>query len=139
MKQIRTQNLGINFLSNTDLDSLNSLDLSKLWMVPATVLTETYVSSDEKSWYRKYSDGWIEQAGTFTATTSATQFTATFSIPFKNTPLIALRSQKNTTSTSSSAYTNYMTGYTALSSTSISMAVYTSTYTIAVMWYVAGY
>ena len=45
-------------------------------------ITETW--SNGTSWYRKYSDGWIEQGGTFTKKRD-TNVTATFPVAFKNT------------------------------------------------------
>jgi hypothetical protein len=68
MKQLREQNLGINFLSAEEAGKLNSLDGHKLWAVRAIVISEFWESPDGTAWYRRYSDGWLEQGGTLTAT-----------------------------------------------------------------------
>ena len=47
--------------------------------VGLTVVAESYSAN---SWYRKYSDGWIEQGG---KTTGSDRFTLTFSLAFSNT------------------------------------------------------
>jgi hypothetical protein len=44
-------------------------------------LIETYISDDGNSWYRKYSDGWIEQGGK-----ALSGNTYVFPIPFTSVP-----------------------------------------------------
>ncbi len=52
-----------------------------------TVVAESY---SPNSWYRKYSDGWIEQGGLFTGTAKrkAPKATLTFPVAFSATPVI---------------------------------------------------
>lgn len=52
------------------------------------------------SWYRKYSDGWIEQGGEFTKVRD-TDVTATFPVAFKNTNYTIATSQYTNSSSSS--------------------------------------
>lgn len=53
-------------------------------------ITETW--SNGTSWYRKYSDGWIEQGGNFTKPRD-TKVTTTFPVAFKNTNYTITTSQ----------------------------------------------
>lgn len=48
----------------------------------SAVLTQTWIK--DTSWYRKYSDGWIEQGGTFTKQRD-TDIRVTFPVAFRNT------------------------------------------------------
>lgn len=66
-------------------------------LAPA-VLSKTWIKGT--SWYRKYSDGWIEQGGKFTKERD-TNITITFPVAFKNTDYTIATSQyANTTSNS---------------------------------------
>lgn len=58
-------------------------DLSNKPTIPTQGLTLVASSSSTASWYRKYSDGWIEQGGYFH--NSSRTATHTFSLAFKNT------------------------------------------------------
>ena len=49
-------------------------------------IVETWQSDDGTSWYRKWSDGWIEQGGNTLGTTQPTSYTVTFPIAFVNSP-----------------------------------------------------
>jgi hypothetical protein len=80
MKQLRTQNLGINFLSQQTVDSMDSLDPSKLWFVPAECVVEAWISADGLSWYRKFSSGLVFQGGTV----PTTNVQITLPTPFAN-------------------------------------------------------
>lgn len=53
-------------------------------------ITQTWISGT--SWYRKYSDGWIEQGGEFTKNRD-TNVTVTFPVAFKNTDYTIATSQ----------------------------------------------
>ena len=52
-------------------------------------LVESAVNSDG-SWYRKYSDGWVEQGGSWTGVTSTNPQTLTLLKPFSNSKYIVL-------------------------------------------------
>jgi hypothetical protein len=80
MKQLREQNLGVNFLSSAAAGKVSSFDGNKLWAVLLAVIAEFWESEDGKAWYRRYSDGWLEQGGTL----PATGVTVTLPAPFAN-------------------------------------------------------
>ena len=48
-------------------------------------ITETWKSTDGRSWYRKWSDGWIEQGGKIPNRNAWTWYTATLNTPFTTT------------------------------------------------------
>lgn len=54
------------------------------------VVVETYVSSDQKTWYRKWSDGWKECAGYTTPANTNNWYDATITFPinFTSTPVV---------------------------------------------------
>lgn len=68
-----------------------------LKLAPA-VLSKTWIQGT--SWYRKYSDGWIEQGGEFTKVRD-TDITITFPVAFKNTNYTIATSQYANSSSSS--------------------------------------
>jgi hypothetical protein len=80
MRQLREQNLGINFLSAEAAGQLGSFDPHQLWAVRTIPVSEVWEAPDGTSWYRRYSDGWLEQGGTL----SATGVTVTLPAPFAN-------------------------------------------------------
>lgn len=91
--QART-NLGLATVANTG--SYN--DLSNKPAIPSAYITETYVNGT--SWYRKYSDGWIEQGGVVAADTNA----VTLVTPMRNTNYRVLVSFEETTSSTTISY-----------------------------------
>jgi hypothetical protein len=103
MRQLREQNLGINFLSSEAAGKINSFDGHKLWAVHLAVISEFWEAPDGTSWYRRYSDRWLEQGGTLTTTS----VTVTLPAPFANAD-----------------YT-LVTGFTGLESSSSSNAQHT--------------
>lgn len=48
-------------------------------------IVESYISEDGKAWYRKYSDGWIEQGGHVSMDNSNHWRTVTLPLSFSNT------------------------------------------------------
>jgi hypothetical protein len=50
-------------------------------------ITESYISSDGLSWYRKYSDGWVEQGGMIGGSYGSNA-NINFLVPFINTKYI---------------------------------------------------
>ena len=96
-------------------------------------------SKSSTSFYRKYSDGWIEQGGKLTVTTSAT---ITFPIAFA-TSCIACMSHPVIQPTNSTSDTNYITKVKALSNTSFQLhyrdSDSTATRTGTCSWYACGY
>jgi hypothetical protein len=78
MKQLRTQNLGINFLSRASLEALGESDPSKLWFVPCGLVGESWVSGDGRTWYLKFSNGTALQGGSL----AVSNVTVTLPLPF---------------------------------------------------------
>lgn len=76
------QEINMNFFPSVRSYNKNktSLSESEINFVPAHTVIEVY--QDNNTWYRKYSDGWIEQGGLYTSTASG--LLITFSIPFSN-------------------------------------------------------
>lgn len=95
---------------------------------------ETLVSEDGNSWYRKYSDGWIEQGGNFTC--PADSFvTVTYLIGFANTNYTLLATARNPEGDKICIKTkNINTTYADIGSFSIS-----GTFGTDVSWYACGY
>ncbi len=73
----RSPESGINITHGLQFRNDGSLLLDSKKMV---YVTDTVVSSDHNWWYRKYSDGWIEQGGNITPNTS-TEYTITLTLP----------------------------------------------------------
>ena len=93
-------------------------------------MTETWQSGT--SWYRKYSDGWIEQGGVVSAASNST--VTTFHKPFKNTNYIILASPRvdgNFWSVPACA--------TPETSTSFRHGAYGGSSTAKMTWYACGY
>jgi hypothetical protein len=82
MKTERADNLEVNFLNVDALENLTSVDRSKLWAVRSEVVVEKWTSEDGKNWYRKWSDGWIEQGGLFPYGSGTGQKIVTLNTPF---------------------------------------------------------
>lgn len=59
----------INFMSKERFDSLNEVSDDELYAVRSQVVVESYTDEDG-NWCRVYSDGWVEQGGIASATTS---------------------------------------------------------------------
>lgn len=66
-------------------------------------IVESWVSDDGLSWYRKYSDGWIEQGGDIQGTTKNESRTVTLPTAFSNTNYTIICSLEGTGSTSNDA------------------------------------
>ena len=72
--------------------SAKSVEINGTAHNPAAVVVETWTAADGLSWYRKYSDGWIEQGGEFTKPRD-TNVTVTFPVAFKTTNYTIATSQ----------------------------------------------
>ena len=64
--------------------SAKSVEINGTAHNPAAVVVETWTAADGLSWYRKYSDGWVEQGGLVTG--KNTGQTITFSTAFSAVP-----------------------------------------------------
>ena len=83
----RTPESGINTNHTMEFRNDGSLNIDGKQMV---YVCETWINGT--SWYRRYSDGWIEQGGEFTKLRD-TSITVTFPIAFKNTDYSIAASQ----------------------------------------------
>lgn len=83
MKQLRTQNLGINFLPGASLEALGKSDPTKLWFVPSGFIIESWVDREGRDWYLKFSNGTALQGGVLAS--GAGNVTVTLFVPFVDT------------------------------------------------------
>lgn len=95
-------------------------------------VVETWQSEDGYSWYRKWSDGWIEQGGIIVSTGSSSTKSVTFPVPFSDTNFFAIGTMINE---------NTYSGYTSKSTTSIAFFTASSggNKSANVNWYSCGY
>lgn len=100
---------------------------------------ETGKSSDGTSWYRVWSDGWIEQGGYVSNSGSgdSTQnVSVSFHVSFSGTDYVFIRSTMlGEESTGNLA----VTGYKSKSASSVSVALRGTTYVKGFDWYACGY
>lgn len=106
---------------------------------PRAYITETWKSTNDTSWYRKWSDGWVEQGGRVNAVgyNNKTQ-NVTFMITMSNTNYFAVSNPLDTMHSSwdlsSRVSLLKMWGMTVKGSTNAG-----SIYTGGCTWYVCGY
>lgn len=91
------------------------------WVCEKGVLTSRYKSGD--TWYRKYSDGWIEQGGT--STTEAVDITISFPLSFTTTNIQVLSGSS--------------TGYSVVRSKTKTSFVMGRSVANTTYWYACGY
>lgn len=74
----------INLLTKSQYDAISDPSIEELYAVEIPTVVETY-SDDNGNWYRIYSDGWVEQGGTFGGAFSPyTEKAITLLKPFDN-------------------------------------------------------
>lgn len=95
---------------------------------------KTGKSSDGTSWYRKWSDGWIEQGGYVSKTGSGT-LTTQFNHPYKEIPLVSV------TNVSTNEDARYAYSHTSISEVTITnfSKVYWEDQGGSFYWYACGY
>lgn len=100
---------------------------------------ETGKSSDGNSWYRKWSDGWIEQGGYVSNNNSSDTMRTiivSFHVSFSGTDYVFIRSPMyGAESTNNLA----VTGYKSKSASDVSVDVRSSDYIKGFDWYACGY
>ena len=71
----------------TTVKAAKSVEINGKFHKPVSVVVESWTADDGTSWYRKYSDGWIEQGGNpgGVGTMGTMDTTITFPVPFTNT------------------------------------------------------
>ena len=103
-------------------------------------LVEKWQSDDGTSWYRKWSDGWIEQGGQHGAVSNSNPVSVTFPTPFTNPPLFLSRAVKGVSSNGvSSSHADATSGYYTRTATNFSFRQNTSTHVSESIWYACGY
>jgi hypothetical protein len=136
MKQIRTQNLGINFLSRDSLQALGKSDPSKLWLVPCGFATEFWVSDDGHTWYLKFSNGTAMQGGAGEYGTS--NKTVTLPLPFIDANYSLAIAQTGLGTIGSADTTYAQAGVKTATSFFIRARYNTSSYTYSCDWMACG-
>lgn len=96
---------------------------------------ETWKSEDESSWYRKYSDGWIEQGGFTSATKGGTVRTINLPATFSSINYIVTVQGYN----GGSGETKYNNFHITTRSTSNFLTRADCTEDIGCLWYACGY
>lgn len=99
-------------------------------------ITESVVNSDG-SWYRKWSDGWLEQGGFCNATIIGGEITVNLLKPMKNTNYTVLKSFNTTLSSGhgSSFASVYLQAY---AKTTTAFKTYDGNTTLNTAWYACG-
>ena len=106
-------------------------------------MKESY--SNGSSWYRVYSDGWIEQGGYSTNATSnsANSVVLSFAKPFKNQPYVfTQKGDKNATSVSrypTNDWFNQQELVYNVTTTSFKTSFFTNNGYAGCQWYACGY
>lgn len=97
------------------------------------IVVESWRSEDNTSWYRRWSDGWIEQGGVFAQSSSGYHaVTITFTIPYSNTKY-AFVSQASWNSANGQG--NWVTAKTSSTLTIQNVSLYVD----CSSWYACGY
>lgn len=105
------------------------------WNGKPVVVVDAWKSSDGKSWYRKYADGWIEQGGNI-ACDGTDEVTITFNAPFSNTNFQVMFTARNAGSTG----TRYFHRTRSRSKSMVILADHEfSLNASSVDWYACGY
>ena len=99
---------------------------------------ESWRSDDGSSWYRLYSDGWIEQGGRYSNSSTAGARTITFPIEFTTTNVYINRNASGCGSPSNEL-ARYWTGYTSKTATSFTYWGERVNYSSTDDWYACGY
>ena len=100
------------------------------------VLVASWKASDGSSWYRKYSDGWIEQGGSANGGTYGSPKSVTFPVSFSGTDysfVISVLTSGGYNSCGAYGRARYTTYATA------SSYMNGNTTTMPIMWYACGY
>ena len=105
------------------------------WVRGKGVLIESWREGTE--WYRKYSDGWIEQGG-YSDSAQNTELTISFHKPFSDANYTLLVSLSGTEPYNGSLYAGYFSTW-GRTATSFKLYGYLTSSTIAKMWYACGY
>jgi len=120
--------------ADKDLSNITTNAKSNLNNTGIRTVVDTYVNGT--SWYRVYSDGWIEQGGYYLGLGQGI-YILTLLKSFTNTNYTFLRNQYSLGSGGSSGY--YCTGYTAKTASTVSIPTDSTGYTAGYSWFACGY
>ncbi len=70
--------------ANVDLDNLSAAGEAKIQSVSPRYLTDSYYDANTGNWWRKYSDGWVEQGGLVTSQGNNADVTVSLLIAMSN-------------------------------------------------------
>lgn len=87
-----------NFLEVATVKVAENIKINNKVHRPSAIVVATWINSNKTSWYRKYSDGWIEQGGCFNQTGTGTgniNKIITFSTPFQTIDYFATQIKGN--------------------------------------------
>ncbi len=107
----------INLMSKSQFESITPGD-DELYCVKGHFLIEEY--STANYWYRIYSDGWMEQGGKITVTTTSA---VTFPVSFSATPLFISTNPYNQP-TNDTSDVNYVTSAKNITGTGFTLCYY---------------
>ena len=121
-------------VNGTKADSGGNVEIS-LPATPKTYVSATWKASDGKSWYRKWSDGYIEQGGTFAAPSNVSNGdTLTFPCAFSNTKYSFVAFGDKTDANTS---VDWFECYKESTNKTTSITLYTQYFNLK--WYACGY
>lgn len=90
--EVDIDNIATDLNGKADVDLINTVPTSNfataLNNAGIRTVVETWQSDDGTSWYRKWSDGWIEQGGVTNSSTAINSITVSFYTPFTQTPTV---------------------------------------------------
>lgn len=120
-----------------DLATPNLTDNVAHTQTGQAVVVESYLSSNKKTWYRKWSDGWKECGGTITEnnTSSNRDVTKTFPLTFQNNPTVNFNMIRTSSGTQEQMY-----GWIkSISTTNFTFNSYFGSATLDYEWTARGY
>ena len=98
-------------------------------------VVETWRSADGSSWYRKYSDGWLEQGG-IAVSSSKEMYTLTFPVAFATTNYFFTRSPLWAGTGASNTY--HCVGCKTQTETAVTFQTDSTSYYTEILWYACG-
>ena len=106
---------------------------------PTAYITQAWTSDDGLSWYRKWSDGWIEQGGVYQKPENGggSLDTITFPISFANTEYMFFRSSQQTGN--NTLFTPFVAAWKTKEVQSVSLYVDSYANMRSVDWYACGF
>lgn len=130
---VTTTNLGVNYWASVaQFQAQPTISDAQVHFVPVPQVIDSYYSPT--AWYRKWSDGFIEQGGLTTTTT--TTLAITFPLPMSSTDYFVSTTGTSTPTSPTGNVTPYATNASIKSVTGMTLRAATAT---AINWEVKGY